>query len=67
MGEHLLIILNSLFVRLFLGRVNVKHYREGERMRLKTEYEKFRSRTNYFIILCGILQLVFPSNFSIKI
>lgn len=32
----------SLFVRLFLGRVNVKQYREGERIRLKNEYQKFK-------------------------
>lgn len=32
----------SLFVRLFLGKVNVKQYREGERVILKQEYQKFK-------------------------
>ena len=38
----------------------MKVYKDGERVRLKSEYEKFRSRTNPFIILAGILQLIFP-------
>lgn len=39
---YFLILVKSLFVRLFLGKVNVKHYRDGERMRLKQEYQKFK-------------------------
>ncbi|GAM17337.1 hypothetical protein SAMD00019534_005120 [Acytostelium subglobosum LB1] len=52
----------SMFVRLFLGQVNVKHYREGERFRLKTEYEKFKSKTNPQFLGFVVLLLLFPSN-----
>lgn len=50
----------SLFTRLFLGRVNVKHYKDGERLRLKSEYEKFRFRTNPVLIIMAALELFFP-------
>jgi hypothetical protein len=36
----------SVWVRLMLGRVNVKSVREDDRLLRKNEYEKFRSRTN---------------------
>ncbi|EGG16102.1 transmembrane protein [Cavenderia fasciculata] len=52
----------GVFVRLFLGQVNVKHYREGERFRLKTEYEKFKFKTNPQFILFVALLFMFPSN-----
>eukprot|EP01132_Coremiostelium_polycephalum_P001959 gene1959-2404_t len=52
----------SLFVRLFLGQVNVKHYREGERFRLKQEYEKFKKKTNPQFILFVVLLLLYPNN-----
>ncbi|GAM28319.1 hypothetical protein SAMD00019534_114950, partial [Acytostelium subglobosum LB1] len=50
----------GMFVRLFLGQVNVKHYREGERFRLKTEYEKFRFKTNPQFLGFVALLLLFP-------
>lgn len=37
----------SLFVRLFLGQVNVKSRFAGDRNTLRDEYEKFKGRTNY--------------------
>eukprot|EP01133_Synstelium_polycarpum_P008696 gene8696-10216_t len=52
----------GMFVRLFLGQVNVKHYREGERFRLKTEYEKFKFKTNPQFILFVALLLMFPNS-----
>ncbi|PRP85366.1 transmembrane protein [Planoprotostelium fungivorum] len=53
----------SLFTRLFLGRVNVKHYRHGERMRLKEEYHKFKRKTDFLSLGFALLQLyLFPGN-----
>jgi hypothetical protein len=40
----------SLYVRLMLGRVNVKQPREDDRLTRKNEYEKFRSRTNLIFL-----------------
>jgi len=50
----------SLFVRLFLGQVNVKMYRDGERFRLKQEYETFKRKTNPQFILFAVLLYFFP-------
>ncbi|KAF2071748.1 hypothetical protein CYY_006933 [Polysphondylium violaceum] len=50
----------SVFVRLFLGQVNVKHYREFEKFRLKQEYEKFKKKTNPQFILFVVLLLLYP-------
>jgi len=44
-------------VRLFLGQVNVKLSREGERFRLKQEYQKFKRKTDPLFILFVIVQL----------
>lgn len=52
----------SLFVRLFLGQVNVKQFRDGERFRLKQEYEKFKRKTNPQFMLFVILLYLFPSS-----
>jgi len=41
----------SLFVRLFLGRVNVKAALQRDRMRLRDEYDKFKRRTNVLFLL----------------
>ena len=49
---------NSLFVRLFLGQVNVKVYREDEKLKLKQEYQKFRSRTDLIWVFMSLIQLV---------
>ncbi|MDP2435543.1 MAG: hypothetical protein Q8P67_07355 [archaeon] len=47
----------SLFVRLMLGRVNVKHYSVQDRQQLKSEYEKFKSRTAWIFLGFVVLQL----------
>jgi len=52
----------SLFVRLFLGQVNVKQYRDGERFRLKQEYEKFKRKTNPQFMLFIVLLYLFPQS-----
>jgi hypothetical protein len=49
---------NSVFVRLFLGQVNVKVYREDEKLKLKQEYQKFRSRTDLIWVFMSLIQLV---------
>ncbi|KYQ88186.1 transmembrane protein [Tieghemostelium lacteum] len=50
----------SIFVRLFLGQVNVKHYRESEKFRLKQEYEKFKMKTNPQFLLFVVLLYLYP-------
>eukprot|EP01112_Ceratiomyxa_fruticulosa_P005673 TRINITY_DN1645_c0_g1_i1.p1 TRINITY_DN1645_c0_g1~~TRINITY_DN1645_c0_g1_i1.p1 ORF type:complete len:334 (-),score=45.65 TRINITY_DN1645_c0_g1_i1:89-1090(-) len=50
----------SLFVRLFLGQVNVKQYRDGERFRLKQEYEKFKHKTSPQFLLFVVLIHYYP-------
>jgi len=52
----------SLFVRLFLGQVNVKQFRDGERFRLKQEYEKFKRKTNPQFMLFVFLLYAFPDS-----
>jgi hypothetical protein len=49
----------SLFVRLFLGRVNVKQYRKKDRLKLKEEYHKFRQRTDIFYMIAIFVQYFF--------
>ena len=45
----------SLFVRLFLGQVNVRVASSKEKEVLRDEYEKFRFRTNFgFLIFPGL-------------
>jgi hypothetical protein len=53
----------SLFVRLFLGKVNVKHTRDVEKLALKNEYQKFKRRTDYLFLVFVIIQLwILPNN-----
>lgn len=47
----------SLFVRLFLGRVNVKHYTDEDRYKLKAEYQKFKRRTDPMFICLVVLRM----------
>jgi len=49
--------LDSLFVRLFLGHVNVKVIKSGEKFIMKKEYEKFKGRTNIVMIVGAMVQL----------
>jgi len=37
----------SLFLRLFLGQVNVRVASKKDRDQMREEYEKFKTRTNY--------------------
>jgi len=56
LDEDLVPRTGSLFVRLFLGQVNVKNYQDGERFRLKEEYQKFKGRTDWiFLIFSSVL------------
>jgi len=58
LNDELVPTTGSLFVRLFLGQVNVKHYRDGERFRLKQEYQKFKRKTDPLFILFVVVQLM---------
>lgn len=49
----------SVFVRLLLGKVNVKQYRAGERFHLKQEYQKFKRKTDPLFLGFVILLLFF--------
>eukprot|EP01117_Protostelium_nocturnum_P010156 TRINITY_DN3625_c0_g1_i1.p1 TRINITY_DN3625_c0_g1~~TRINITY_DN3625_c0_g1_i1.p1 ORF type:complete len:336 (-),score=107.58 TRINITY_DN3625_c0_g1_i1:91-1098(-) len=58
----------SFFVRLCMGQVNVKNYRHGERMKLKTEYQKFKFRTDFLgLFIVGIQLFLFPGNRFLQI
>ena len=48
----------SLFVRLFLGQVNVRVASMEDRRTLKDEYEKFRFRTNFGFIIFPLVWIV---------
>lgn len=48
----------SLFVRFFLGRVNVRVMHEVDRTRLRDEYNKFKDRTNLAFCLLPIMNLL---------
>ena len=48
----------SLFVRLFLGQVNVRVASKEDRGRLKDEYEKFRFRTNFGFIIFPLIWIL---------
>ncbi|KAL6072950.1 Transmembrane protein 120 [Balamuthia mandrillaris] len=53
----------GFFVRLFLGQVNVKLYREDERFLRKRTYERFKTKANLFLFLLVIVQLwLFPAS-----
>jgi len=56
----------SLFVRLFLGKVNVKQYRDGERLRLKQEYQKFKRKTDP-LFLAFVIALIFVRHRALEI
>lgn len=50
----------SFFLRLTLGRVNVKVWKRSEMVQLKKEYNKFKARTTYIFILLPLMQLQWP-------
>ncbi len=45
----------SLFVRLFLGQVNVRAASSTDKMVLRDEFEKFRFRTNFGFIIFPLI------------
>ena len=45
----------SIFVRLFLGKVNVRATSRTDRAKLRDEYEKFRFRTNFGFIIFPLI------------
>jgi hypothetical protein len=47
----------SLFLRFFLGRVNVRLFNESDLKKLRTEYHKFKDRTTVLYILIPMLML----------
>eukprot|EP00823_Brevimastigomonas_motovehiculus_P009254 TRINITY_DN8922_c0_g1_i1.p1 TRINITY_DN8922_c0_g1~~TRINITY_DN8922_c0_g1_i1.p1 ORF type:complete len:377 (+),score=44.18 TRINITY_DN8922_c0_g1_i1:73-1203(+) len=47
----------SLFLRLFMGSVNVKFWKQGEKLQFKKEYEKFKFRTTFIFLLFPIIIL----------
>lgn len=49
----------SVFLRLCLGKVNVKVWKRGERVQSRDEYEKFKFRTTFIFIIFPALQLYF--------
>eukprot|EP01084_Bolivina_argentea_P060227 110051_1 len=57
----------SLWLRLLVGRVSMKVWDEGNKLQLKTEYHKFKYRTNFIFLLFPLIQLIWSkyySNFS---
>lgn len=48
----------SLFVRLFLGQVNVREASSADRSLLREEYEKFRVRTNFGFVIFPLIWCV---------
>jgi len=47
-----------LFLRFFLGRVNVRVFNESDRNKLRTEYHKFKDRTTIIYILFPLAMLL---------
>jgi hypothetical protein len=45
----------SLFVRLFLGQVNVREASSIDQKLLRDEYEKFRTRTNFGFVIFPLI------------
>lgn len=50
----------SLFLRFFMGQVNVRSASKDDRRKLREEYEKFKDRTNYGFI---VFPLIWAANF----
>lgn len=47
----------SLFVRLWLGHVNVKEHTKGDKLKLRNEYDKFKDKTNMVFLMLAVLGL----------
>jgi hypothetical protein len=48
---------NGLFIRLLLGQVNMRLWKQSDRIRFKDEYNKFKTRTTLVFILFPLIQL----------
>lgn len=48
----------SHFLRFVFGRVNTKVWSTGERLRLKDEYNKFKTRTTWIFLMFPLFQLL---------
>ena len=48
----------SLWLRFLVGRVSMKVWDEGTKLQLKTEYHKFKYRTNFIFLAFPIMQLI---------
>eukprot|EP01138_Halocafeteria_seosinensis_P004380 gb/GECG01004480.1/.p1 GENE.gb/GECG01004480.1/~~gb/GECG01004480.1/.p1 ORF type:complete len:461 (+),score=42.66 gb/GECG01004480.1/:1-1383(+) len=53
----------SIFVRLFLGRVNVREVLQRDRDRLREEYDKFKYRTNFVFLVIPLLWAIVMIDF----
>jgi len=54
----------SLFLRFFLGKINVKSYMESDRVKIKSELHQFRQRTNIVFLLIPVVWAI--SNYFLK-
>jgi len=48
---------DSFFLRLMMGKVNVKVWRRDEQLKFRAEYDKFRERTTYLFNIFPLVQL----------
>ena len=48
----------SIFVRAFLGQVNVKAWNSADRSKLRDEYNKFKDRTNIGFIIFPVIWIL---------
>jgi len=49
----------SLFLRLVMGKVNVRVWNKGDQLKLRSEYAKFKKRTTMIFTLFPFVQLMF--------
>lgn len=56
----------SLYLRLFLGRVNLRSFQRADRTKLKDEYNKFKDRTTVLFFLIPTLALVAQFGFQYR-
>ena len=54
----------SLWLRFLVGRVSMKVWDDAKKFQLKTEYHKFKYRTNFIFLLFPILQLIWSRYYN---
>lgn len=54
----------SLWLRFLVGRVSMKVWDDGTKLQLKTEYHKFKYRTNFIFLIFPILQLIWSKYYG---